>query len=68
MIYEVCCSPNNRGLYVTLHCSSPLLLLRHIVDQKVDVTANGLGLQESCQNSGYTLRSFVLYLLGRGLE
>jgi hypothetical protein len=26
MIYEVCCSSNNRGLYVTVYSSNPLLL------------------------------------------
>jgi hypothetical protein len=31
MLYEVCSSSSNRGLHVTVHSSSPLLLFRHIV-------------------------------------
>jgi hypothetical protein len=31
MLYEVCCSSNNRGLYATVHSLSPLLLFHHIV-------------------------------------
>jgi hypothetical protein len=33
MLYEVCCSSNNRGLYVTVHSSSPFHLSQHIVEK-----------------------------------
>jgi hypothetical protein len=55
MMYEVCCSSNNIGVYVTVHSSSPLLLSAILsrASKLVDVAADGLDVLGCFQNSRY---------------